>query len=232
MNQQDDKMRAFEDFKTDYATPNGVDDIGEVYYWACYWHEQYLSALASREQPAGDVVARLRGDIEAMNKFLSDCAITLGTPEGDAEALGDEIAHIKEVYDAIQQPEALVEENKRLRKIMALAANLNMVHPDGRLDAALREYYNPPIQQPEAAVVMTQANALDIIARHLPDDGVLKGVNKRWNTTARAIVKDLVAEGLRMDVSADEPLHATQPDLATVAGEWLHRSVGIYPMKP
>jgi hypothetical protein len=41
---------AFADFKKDYATPNGCHDIGEVYYWACKWHEAYR-ALAMNTPP-------------------------------------------------------------------------------------------------------------------------------------------------------------------------------------
>lgn len=33
----------FAKFKEDYARPNNRDDIGEVYFWACYWHERYHS---------------------------------------------------------------------------------------------------------------------------------------------------------------------------------------------
>ena len=46
-----DPIRSFEDFKVDYATPNGCDDIGEVYYWACYWYEQWQAASTRNDAP-------------------------------------------------------------------------------------------------------------------------------------------------------------------------------------
>lgn len=39
----------------------------------------------------------------------------------------------------------LEQENVRLRKVMAAAANLEMVHNDGQLNNALKEYYNPEL---------------------------------------------------------------------------------------
>jgi len=41
------EQEAFKQFKIDYAKPYGCDDIGEVYYWACYWHEQWLKKVGA-----------------------------------------------------------------------------------------------------------------------------------------------------------------------------------------
>lgn len=40
-------QKEFEAFKGEYGRPDGCFDIGEVYYWACFWHDKYNEAAAS-----------------------------------------------------------------------------------------------------------------------------------------------------------------------------------------
>lgn len=48
-------------------------------------------------------IARLNSDREIMGKFLSDCAITLGTPDGDAEAMADQIVYLVEEIERLKR---------------------------------------------------------------------------------------------------------------------------------
>lgn len=66
--------------------------------------------------------------------------------------------------------------------------------------------------QPTDIPVLSQAHALDIIVRHLPDDG-FSGASRRWNPIARAIVGDLVAAGCHLRVSANESVYAGDESL-------------------
>lgn len=63
----------------------------------------------------------------------------------------------QEATRANPQPDEL----QQLRKIAHLAANLEMVHNDGRLAQALREWYNPanpqPMSEDEAVEIMVGA---------------------------------------------------------------------------
>jgi len=60
--QQNEMEREFAEFKVEYATPGAnLDiDIGEVYYWACKWHEQYQAARA----PLLAEVAELQQEVD------------------------------------------------------------------------------------------------------------------------------------------------------------------------
>lgn len=52
----DEKSLEWEAIKEDYAKPNSMVDIGNMYYWANYWHEQYRASLPSA-QPKSIVCA-------------------------------------------------------------------------------------------------------------------------------------------------------------------------------
>lgn len=42
--------------KLDYAQPNSTVDMGELFYWACRWHEKYHESMQIREMTLREVV--------------------------------------------------------------------------------------------------------------------------------------------------------------------------------
>lgn len=61
-----------------------------------------------------------KSDLQIINKFLSDCAVTLGTPDGDAEAMADEIVYLVELKDKYKK---IKDENAALREALEFYAN-------------------------------------------------------------------------------------------------------------
>lgn len=59
-----DRCLEWEETKADYATPYSIVDIGNMYYWANYWHEQYQAARAESAKE----IERLRSVIEDINE--------------------------------------------------------------------------------------------------------------------------------------------------------------------
>lgn len=60
-----------------------------------------------------------RESIRCMSVFLADCAVTMGTPDGDAEALGDAIEAMKEENGRLQLRPTPDLDSPELREVVA-----------------------------------------------------------------------------------------------------------------